>query len=299
MNKKVLKHSTKRKFTGLAFVSPWIIGFLVFTLIPFFQTIVYSFSEVRFLIDGIETSFVGLDNFAKVLFVDPEFKLKLPEYLKQIFIFVPMVLVFSIILSILLNSKLKGKRIFRAIYFLPVILMSGPVVENLISMNATKLAGVQSFFVYEFIEKAFPGFLSMPILYIFDNVIMFLWFSGVQILIFLSGLQKTDPSVYEAAKVDGASSWQQFWKITMTNLKPFIFLNAIYTIVDISNTDVNPFIKLIKKSMFDGKMGFGFSAAATWLYFFMIVVAVLIAFLLLGRGEKEIKDKKVKKGRRA
>ncbi len=284
---KKMKYSTKQKLVGLAFVSPWIIGFLVFTLLPFFQTIQYSFSTVRFLPEGIALDSVGFDNFVKVLLVDPDFLLKLPDYAMQIFIFVPMVVILSIIIALLLNTPIKAKRVFRAIYFLPVILMSGPVIENLMKLNVTKLVGVDSFFVYEFIAKSFPSAVAMPILYVFQNVVLFLWFSGVQILIFLSALQKNDKSTYEAARVDGASTWQQFWKITLPIIKPFIFLNLIYTIVDVSNSAVNPFISIIKKAMFNGQKGFGFSAAATWLYFFLILIAVIIAYLLLGRGDKQ------------
>lgn len=295
---KQIKRSTRDKLAGLLFVLPWIIGFLAFTLVPFARTIRFSVSKVAFQATGITTSPVGLKNFTDVLMVDPDFKLKIPDFLKDMFFFVPMVLVFSIILAVLLNSKMRGKRVFRAIYFLPVILMSGPVINNLINMNATTLKGVNSFFVYEFIAQHFPGFLSMPILYIFDNVVLFLWFSGVPILIFLSGLQKTDRSVYEAAKVDGASAWQQFWKITMATIKPFIFLNAVYTIVEVSGSALNPFIEIIDKSMFDGQKGFGFAAAATWIYFGMILLAVLVAFLLLGRTEKEPKVKKERRRKR-
>lgn len=293
---KHMKRGTKDKVAGLLFVLPWIIGFLAFTLIPFGQTIKFSMSKVQFLARGIATSSVGIKNFTDVLMVNPDFKLQIPVFLKDMFFFVPMVLVFSIILSVLLNTKIRGRRALRAIYFLPVILMSGPVITNLVNMQATTLKGAPSFFVYQFIAKYFPGVLSVPILYIFDNVVLFLWFSGVPILIFLSGLQKTDQSVYEAARVDGASAWQQFWKITMANLKPFIFLNAIYIIVEVSNSALNPFIALIKKSMFDGKQGFGFAAAATWIYFGMILLAVLAAYLLLGRVEKE--PKASTKGRR-
>lgn len=284
---KTINYSTKKKLFGVAFVMPWVIGFVLFTLVPFVDSIRYSVSQVRFLTDGIAIDYVGLENFIKVLFVDPDFLLQIPEYAMQMFIFVPMVVIISILIALLLNTQLRGKRFFRAIYFLPVILMSGPVIENLRKMNVTTLAGVESFFVYEFIAENFPGFLSAPILYIFQNIVFFLWFSGVQILIFLSALQKNDKSVYEAAKVDGASGWQQFWKITLPVIKPFIFLNLIYTIADVSNSSVNPFISIIKKAMFNGRKGFGFSAAATWIYFFMILVAVVIAFLLVGREGKQ------------
>lgn len=278
-------------------MAPWIIGFALFTMIPFVQTIQYSFNEVRFRPDGIVMTPVGLDNFANVLYVDPDFKMKIAEYVKLIFLFVPMVVVFSVIIAVLLNTKMRGRRIFRAIYFLPVILISGPVLDNLNEMGATTLKGVNNFFIYEFIEKNFPSFLSTPILYIFSSVVLFLWFSGVQILILLSGLQKTDKSIYEALSIDGASAWQQFWKMTMPTLKPFIFLITVYTIVDVSNSDTNPFVYIIKQAMFDGNKGFGFAAAATWVYFFMIVLAVVIAYLLLGR-EKHDRFIKVEKRRK-
>ena len=165
--------------------------------------------------------------------------------------------------------------------------MSGPVVSSLQAMGAVTLNGVTSFSVYDFIGRALPGFLSMPIFYVFDNFILFLWFSGVQILIFLSGLQKVRPAIYEASMVDGASAWQQFWKITMPTLRPFIFLNAIYTIVDVSMASTNPIISLIKDKMFAPiNGGFGISAALSWVYFIVILVAVLLVWLLFGRGEK-------------
>lgn len=294
---KRMKYSTRQKLVGLLFVAPWIIGFVLFTMVPFVQTIQYSFNEVRFRPDGIAMTPVGLDNFANVLYVDPDFKMKIAEYVKLVFLFVPMVVVFSVIIAVLLNTKMRGRRIFRAIYFLPVILISGPVLDNLNEMGATTLKGVNNFFIYEFIEENFPSFLSTPILYIFSSVVLFLWFSGVQILILLSGLQKTDPSIYEALSIDGASAWQQFWKMTMPTLKPFIFLITVYTIVDVSNSDTNPLISIIQRAMFNGQKGFGFAAAATWIYFFMIVIAVVLAYLLLGR-EKHERFAKVEKHRK-
>ncbi|HBM79751.1 MAG TPA: sugar ABC transporter permease, partial [Clostridiaceae bacterium] len=282
-----IKRSTRNKAIGLAFISPWLAGFLIFTLYPIIETIRYSFSDVSFLPDkGVSTKYVGLNNFVKVLFVDPDFKLKIPEYLQQLFLLVPMVLVFSVLLALLLNTKLKFRRVFRAIFFLPVIIISGPVLSNLTEMGATKLNGIENFFVFKFIKQALPGAISAPLVYIFQNVVMFLWFSGVQILIFLSALQKVDKNIYEAAMVDGASGWQKFWKITMPTLKPFIYLNAIYTIVDVSKSSLNPFIEMIKYDMFRDRYGFGFSAAATWIYFAFILLAVFLAYLLFGRGEK-------------
>jgi ABC-type sugar transport system permease subunit len=287
-----IKRSTTHKIVGLLFVLPWIIGFLWFTLYPFVETIRYSFSDVRFLLDGVALDPVGFNNFVHVLAGDPDFLLRLPGFLMQMFLLVPMVLVFSIILALILNTPLRGRRIFRAIFFLPVIIMSGAVLDNLQRFGATRLSGLEHFFVYQFIGESLPNFLSTPILFIFDNVVMFLWFSGVQILIFLSGLQKVDRSIYEASSVDGASAWQKFWKITIPTIKPFIFLCALYTVVHISNSPLNPIITLIQDAMFSLIRGFGFAAATTWLYFFLVVAVVFFYYMVLGRtSEKEVQVK--------
>ena len=280
---------TRRKaWLGLLFIAPWLIGFFLFTARPLWDNIIYSFNQITFPLTGIKRTPVGILNYTTALFKDENFTLALPGYLKQLFLTVPMILVFSVLLALLLNTKLKFRRLFRALFFLPVIIMSGPVVSSLQAMGAVTLNGVTSFPVYIFIGRALPGFLSMPILYVFDNFILFLWFSGVQILIFLSGLQKVSPAIYEASMVDGASAWQQFWKITMPTLKPFIFLNAIYTIVDVSMASTNPIISLIKDKMFAPiNGGFGISAALSWVYFVVILVAVLLVWLFFGRGEKE------------
>jgi len=246
----------------------------------------YSFNTVRFKLGGIETTFVKMKNYTDVLLKDPGFKLALPEYLVDLFFFVPMVLVFSIMLSLLLNAELKGRSLFRALFFLPVIIISGPVIENIQAMGAASLQGLSNFPVYRFIHDSIPNFIAAPILYVFENAVLILWYTGVQTLIFLSAMQKIDKSIYEASMVDGASSWQQFWKITIPTIKPFIFLNAVYTIVDVSMSTMNPVITEIKKAMFDIKKGFGFASAASWIYFLIILSAILLSYLLFGREEK-------------
>jgi oligogalacturonide transport system permease protein len=289
-----LRHKTK--LIGLVFVSPWIIGFLVFTVYPVAETLRYSFSNVRFFLKGITLEHVGFDNYVKVLFQDANFKLALPGYIIQLIGFVPMILVFSILLALLLNTKIRFRKFFRAVFFLPVIIVSGPVINNLRSMDAAAIKGLGQFHVYGFIAEYFPRLISTPILYIFDNAVLIMWFCGVQILVFLSGLQKVDRNIYEASMVDGASTWQQFWKLTIPTLTPFFLLNAIYTTVDISMSTMNPVITLIKQGLFQTNLGFGFSAAATWIYFFIILITVFIAFLLFGRGE-DLNDFKQKKGK--
>ena len=280
-----MKQRTRNALAGLLFISPWIIGFLVFTLYPLLETLRYSVSKVRIQTTGVTTEFIGLVNFKQVLLQDPDFMVQVPGYLQQIFLLVPMSIVFSVLLSILLNQSLAGRRFFRAVFFLPVILMCGPLLTNILELDATTLEGVREFVIYKFIDDYFPQLLAAPLLYIFDNIILILWFCGVQILIFLSGLQKIDRSVYAAAMVDGASAWQQFWKITLPTLKPFILLNAIYAIVDVSSSSLNTVTKVIKDGMFAAAKGSGFSAAAGYIYFLFILIFILCVYLLLGHGE--------------
>ena len=165
--------------------------------------------------------------------------------------------------------------------------------------QATNLPGVDSFFVFQFIYNQVPPVLSSPIQYIISNIVLIFWFSGVQVLIFLSGLQKVDNSLYEASMVDGASAWQRFWKITIPVVKPFILLIAVYTVVDIALSSLSPFTKVIQDGMFAPSKGFGFSSAASWLYFLFVLAALLLAFLVFGRKEKDPMRQKDKERRRA
>lgn len=298
---KALKYSSRKKWFGFCLVLPWIIGFIVFTLYPLSQTILYSFSEVKITTSGTQTALVGLKNYTDVLFTDPDFTLGIPGYLRQMFFMVPMIVVFSLLFALMLNSQIRGRRIFRAIFFLPVIIISGPILERVRSVGATNLPGVDSFFVFQFINDQLPSVLSDPIRYIVSNIVLIFWFSGVQVLIFLSGLQKVDQSMYEASMVDGASAWQRFWKITIPVVKPFILLIAIYTVVDISMSSLSPFVGVIEEGMFAASKGFGFSSAASWLYFLFIVAALLLALLVFGRKGKDPlkeKEKELRKMRR-
>ena len=142
------------------------------------------------------------------------------------------------------------------------------------------------------ITTAIQGFLPMsiaePISDLFENMITVLWYSGVQILIFLSGLQKIDRSMYEAAKIDGGSAWECFWKITLPNIKPMILLNVVYSIVFISGNEQNEIIGLIQNAMFSGtkEKGYGYASAMAWLYSLVVVLIVVIfAVLLMARRD--------------
>lgn len=293
VRKKILpwfrRYETKKQLFAFLFICPWIVGFITLTLIPMGQSLIYSFSTTRTsATEGVLLTPVGLDNYYDVLFVDPTFRVNLGTFLQLMCFLVPIIVIFSLVIAVLLNTKMKGKRILRAVFFLPVILTSGPMLEQLQRIGATQIQGLESFFVFSFI-KELPEVISSPILYIARHFVYVLWFSGVQILVLLSGLQKVDKGIYEAAKIDGASSWQSLFFITLPIMKPFILLVTIYTIVDIAASSLNGMQSQIQSRMFDSASGYGFSAAVSWLYFLLILGCVLVAWLLLRqkKGRRE------------
>lgn len=289
---KALTRATISKFVGLLFVSPWIIGFFLFTFFPILQMIEYSVNNVVFRGSGTKMKYVGLKNFTDVLFVTPDFRIQAPAYLRMVILLVPMILVFSVLLATLLNLKIRCRGFLRAVYFLPVILLNPPMLNSLFQMEAFNLKGLHDFFVFAFITGSLPPTISSAFMFIMDNIIMCLWLSGVQLLIFLSGMQKVDSSIYEAAVVDGASAWQKFWKITIPTLKPFILLNAVYTVIDLSTSAMNPITNIIMDARYRTDRGFGFAAATAWLYFAMVIVLVGFAMLIFGRGERRNRSEK-------
>jgi ABC-type sugar transport system permease subunit len=141
-----------------------------------------------------------------------------------------------------------------------------------------------------------PSAIAEPISELFTNMITILWYSGVQILIFLSALQKIDRSVYEAAKIDGGSGWECFWKITLPTIKPMIMLNCVYTVVFISNNDQNVIIEMIKAAMTSGtkEKGYGYAAAMAWMYS-LVVLLIVGLFAVLFMAKKDAYAKQVAK----
>ena len=150
------------------------------------------------------------------------------------------------------------------------------------------------------VHNFLPYSLAEPISEIFENMVTILWYSGVQILIFLSGLQKIDRSMYEAAQIDGGSGWECFWKITLPNIKPLVLLNCVYTVVFISNNNQNAIIELIKNSMFSGTIekGYGYASAMAWLYS-IVVLLIVGLFALAFLAKKDIYEKQVKRAKKA
>lgn len=270
---------------GLAFMLPWVIGLLVFTMYPLIYSIWLSLCQVEFSPNGIATSFVGMQWYKEIFTADAHFMEDIVATLKSIVFTTPMVLVAAIILALMLNRPLRGRAFFRMLYFFPVIIISGPVMSKLMANQATTIIQPDQYAIYTVLQNL-PGILAVPLCYIFDNIVTILWYSGVQMLIILAGLQKIGDPIYEAASIDGASSWQKFWKITLPHLRPMILVSAAYTIVDLSGMTTTPIHKLIMNNMMDTEKPYSYSSALSWLYTIIVLVIILIAFLILKERRK-------------
>lgn len=276
---------------GLLFCLPWIIGFCVFTAFPIIQTLVFSFSDVSIGTDGIQTTPVGWDNYVYALFTDTAFTEALKDYAVKVALYVPVIVVVSLVLAMLLNSKLKGTGFFRTIFFLPVIITSGPVIEIFINQGVASFPGIDKLIDFTSLQGTVPQFLLDALNFLTSEFIMILWFSGIQILVFMTGLQKLDKSMYEAASIDGASKWEKFWKITLPALNPTIVINVVFTVVMQSIFSLNPVITKISNDMNgsgDGA-GYGYASAMSWLYFLVMIAVLVLAVLLFKKNNKKVK----------
>jgi len=287
VNKLLQKLIRRRRelITGYLFVLPWIIGFLLFMAYPIYFSLNMSFHKVLITSEGIQKDFLGGDNFKYAFLSDPKYVEELLVFIKSVIFMIPIIVVFALLVALLINQPIRFKGLFRAIFFLPVVITSGEVVKELFSQGATTISIVERYGIIQFIEANLSPSWSEPIIGIIQQLIVILWYSGVQILIFLAGLQKVNSQIYEAASIDGASPWEIFWKITLPSIKPFILVNIIYTTVDLFTNSLNDVILLIKEHMFKINTGFGYATALAWIYFMIIFVILLIVVVIFGRNE--------------
>ncbi|MBQ9123516.1 MAG: ABC transporter permease subunit [Lachnospiraceae bacterium] len=290
------KLERREAIAGWAFVSPWVVGVLLFMLYPLAQSFYYMWFNIR--ITPLKTVFipVGFGNFTQIWLENPEFPQQIVTYLWQTIVEVPIIVVFALMIAIMLNGQIKCKGFFRLVFFLPVIIVSGPVMNMLVSEGAANIPAMDVKAIVTAFDAFLPTSVANSVGEIFSNMIMILWYSGVQILIFLSALQKIDPALYEAAKIDGGSKWECFWKITLPTIKPMILLNAVYSVIFLSSNEQNKLITMIESAMFSGtkEKGYGYASAMAWMYSLVVTLVVLLFFLLLG-SKKDIYDRQVKK----
>ena len=269
------------------FMLPWILGLLLFFVYPFISSVYLSFSKVSSLF-GYKLETVGLKNFNKIFFEDIEFIPALLNSIRQTLIFVPSIVILSMILAVFLNTKIKLRGMFRSIYFLPVLLGTGYVMAQLLGQSTGDAAVTVSALsrgleVPESIHNLLSGDLLSAVKLIFDNITMILWKCGVQIVIFLSGLQSISPALYESSKVDGATEWEMYWKITLPMLSPITVMTIIYTIIS-SFTDLsNPVIAYMLRVSKDLRNA-GVAAAMSWIYLLLVLVITLTVLFFVRKS---------------
>ncbi len=280
----------RNSIAGYLFILPWLIGILTFVAWPMIQSIMFCFNEVKLLPTGRVLNFVGFQHFSDIWLKDMYFITRLVQFFLNTILRVPVIVVFALIIAILINQKIRFQGVFRTIFFLPVIIVSGPVMTELASQGATTVPMLNTADMMVLLNQVLPTWLAEPVGSVFSEIILILWYSGVQILIFLAALQKVNPSLYEAAKIDGGSSWECFWKITLPTIKPMILVNLVYTVVTLANSGTNDVITLIMDNVFNASRGYGFATAMAWMYTIIISLILIIIFLLFVEHE----DKRVK-----
>lgn len=281
---------------GYVFMIPYVIGALVCLAYPIIQAAVYAFCNVLVRPTYTELTFVGLQNFAKVIDKNPEISTWLLTLAMKMILGVPLIVVFALIMAMMLNMKLPGKGVYRTIFFLPVIVVSGPVM-TMINSDSSSIQAVDTTIIENALAAALPAWMADSVMWIFSNIILLLWYSGVQILIFLAALQKIDTSLYEAAKIDGGSNWECFWKITLPTIKPMLLLNAIYTVVFLSqDTIISPIITYLKDAV-QSVEGYGYATAYAWMYAIIVLLFVGIVALCF-MPKKDLYEKQIKKNKK-
>lgn len=290
MKNKKVKHrgieSLKNRY-GWMFVSPWVIGFVLFFAIPLFQSIIFSFSDIVVTEDGVVKTFAGIKNYNYILMQDADYTNNLTLSLTEFIYSLPFIILISLVLALLLNQKFKGRLFFRALYFMPVIIASGVVMDLLFqttSSNLSSNAAVSDsltggmFSVEDMIEWldlpiAISGYVSS----VMNNILDLIWSSGIQTVLYIAGLQSIPSSLYEVSRVEGATKWEEFWFITFPMLHRVTLLVGIFTMVELIVSKDMPLVSKAYKLMLAGN--YDETSAMLWTYF--IIVGAIMALLVL------------------
>ena len=293
-NKRCRMSYEKRKaMYGYGFVSLWIVGTLMFFLIPLIKSLYFSFNEVNIEPGQISTKWVGFDKFFYAINDDRFFKDNLIETIIETLWKTPLILIFSLFIAVILNQRFKGRAFARALFFLPAIIATGPVykiisgdmqstgntgAEQFSTMFSVDLVGelMQFLGIYGISENA-QNFITA----IADNIFGIVWNSGIQILLFLAALQTIPSSLREAAQIEGATAWEYFWKITFPYVSPFILANFIFTVIDNFTNPMN--IVMERISVMKSEWKFGEASAMTWIYFIIIIGAIWVVGAIVNK----------------
>ncbi len=285
-----LPYERRKSLIGLLCVSPWIIGFLCLYLYPLVQSVRYSLSDLTFQAGTLNVRFVGWENYKTAFLTDPVFVRILTATLKDMLYQVPIILIYSMIVALLLNHKFRGRAVMRSIFFLPVIIATGVVMNimktDTVSMLMMSDAGSSSMFKADMFQTMLQetGVESSVVNAVIDaanNIFDLSWRSGIQILLFLAGLQSVPRPLYEASAMDGCTAWERYWKVTFPIMTPILMINLIYTIVDHFTSFDNAVMQSIME--YSSQLKYAYSSTLAWIYFAAIIGILLLAAFLMRR----------------
>lgn len=285
-----LTFERRRRLTGYIFVGPWILAAMALLFFPLVFSLVLSFSELE-NVTSYDMKFVGLTHYISAFRSDVSYVPMLLDLIRSMLINTPLILIFSLIMGIILSRKIACRGLFRSLFFLPVILGTGFVMEQLLGQNvdSQSMELVRGILLPEQVQLYIgPGLSGLigDFLGLITNV---MWKSGVQILMIVAGIQGISPSLYESARIDSATEWEMFWKITLPMLTPILLLNIVYTIVDSFTDSSNPMVERLLTTGFD-RSEFEYAAAMGWVYFLIIGVFVAAVFLIMRRFIANVSD---------
>ncbi len=281
--------------SGYVFVAPFLIGIVLIYIPILLDSIWFSFNKLNnnHFVDGVRVPIfesVGLEYYREALLGSSSFVSALLQGLQELIFEVPAVIIFSLFIAVVLNQKMLGRAIFRAIFFIPVIISTG-LMETLIhsdvmseemeggiddgsgSNNASEIISVLD------VQKLFGsmkvgGEIVTYVVQIVNDVYNIINYSGVQMLIFLAGLQSISPSIYEASQIEGATGWETFWKITFPMISPMILVNAVYTVINAFTRTTNPAMKYINDYFNNAAQHE--ATAMSWIYFIVVILIIAV-----------------------
>lgn len=294
-NKRKGIEAIKRRY-GIAFVAPWVFGVIVFVAVPIITTVLYSLSIVTVGSSGPEMKFVGFSNYYRLLFKNTVYVDRLAASLSSVFTSLPIIVSLSLILAIILNQNFKGRMIMRSIFFLPVIISSGVVMYVLNGGGGSSAATISSAlgdgasagayvtpidFSGLLSRLNFPSDVNNLLMGYLSDTFNLIWSCGVQIVLYIAGLQTVPVQLYEVGRVEGATAWESFWYITFPMLGRVTLLVIFYTMVElfVENSE------LVDSALQDMRWHtiYDSTSAQLWIYFICVGIIIGIVMLLYNK----------------
>ncbi len=270
----------KQSRWGWVFIAPWLLGFIFFFAVPLLKALTYTFSKMSISSSGLKMDFVGLDNYIQAFTVDPDFSRAIVSSTLNIVYQVPIIVFFSLFIALILRNNFRGRTLMRSIFFLPVIISSGVVItilkENVLATGTGQAATLfQTGIINEVLVKSGMNFQVVQIITnTVGSILDLTWRSGVQILLLLSALHSIPDSMYEAARIEGATEWETFWKITFVMISPTIVMTVIYSIIDYFTDYSNKIMRMIVTYVNQGR--YEYSTTISIIYFVIVLLLIML-----------------------